>query len=47
MVKKAFVGISFKVLLVDGKIYEAKKVCGNDKQALIAYIKDYWGIKIK
>ena len=41
-----FQGLWYR-LLVDGKIYEAKKNCGNDKQALIAYIKDYWGIKIK
>lgn len=41
-----FQGLWYR-LLVDGKIYEAKKVCGNDKQALMTYIKDYWGIKIK
>ena len=33
--------------LVDAKILEVKKACGNDKDAMIKYIKEKWGIWIE
>ena len=33
--------------LVDAKIFEVKKACGNDKEAIKRYIKEKWGILIK
>lgn len=32
--------------LVDAKIFEVKRVCGNDKVAIKRYIKEKWGISI-
>jgi glycosyltransferase involved in cell wall biosynthesis len=33
--------------LVDAKIYEIKKACGNDKEKMIAYIREKYGIEIR
>lgn len=33
--------------LVDAKIFECKKTCGNDKEAIVKYIKEKWGICIE
>ena len=33
--------------LVDAKIFECKKACGNDKEAIVKYIKEKWGICIE
>lgn len=33
--------------LVDAKILEVKKACGNDKDAMVKYIKEKWGIWIE
>ena len=33
--------------LVDAKIFEVKKACGNDKEAIVKYIKEKWGICIE
>lgn len=33
-------------MLVDAKIYECKKACGNDKERIKEYIKKEWGIKV-
>lgn len=41
-----FQGLWYR-MLVDAKIYEAKKVCGNDKQFMITYIKEKFGIQLK
>ena len=30
--------------LVDAKIYEIKKACGNDKEKIVAFVKDHYGI---
>lgn len=32
--------------LVDAKVYECKKACGNDREAMKAYIAKHWGIKL-
>ncbi|MDD6889876.1 MAG: glycosyltransferase family 2 protein [Bacteroidales bacterium] len=32
--------------LVDAKIYEVKKACGNDKDAIKKFIRDKWGLSI-
>jgi hypothetical protein len=32
--------------LVDAKIFECKKACGNDPDAVRAYIAKYWGISL-
>lgn len=40
-----FQGLWYR-LLVDGKVYEAKKACGNDKQAMVEYIKNKLGVKL-
>ena len=33
--------------LVDAKIFECTKACGNDKEAIVKYIKEKWGICIE
>ena len=32
--------------LVDAKIFECKKACGNDREAIRSYIREKWGISI-
>ncbi|MCM1515087.1 MAG: glycosyltransferase family 2 protein [Paraprevotella sp.] len=40
-----FQGLWYR-MLVDAKVYQAKKVCGNDKEALKAYILNKWKIRL-
>lgn len=32
--------------MVDAKIYECKKACGNNKEKILEYVRNVWGIKI-
>lgn len=40
-----FQGLWYR-MLVDGKIYEVKKACGENKQAMVAYVKEKFGIQL-
>ena len=40
-----FQGLWYR-MLVDAKVYEAKKTCGNDKEKIKEYIKNVYGINV-
>jgi hypothetical protein len=40
-----FQGLWYR-MLVDAKIYECKKACGDNPEAIKKYIAEHWGIKI-
>ena len=40
-----FQGLWYR-MLVDAKIYECKKTCGDNPEAIKKYIAEHWGIKI-
>ena len=33
-------------MLVDAKVYEVKKACGTDKEAIVDYIREKFGIDL-
>lgn len=40
-----FQGLWYR-MLVDAKVYEVKKACGNDKEKIIKYLSDHYGIQL-